>query len=102
MNGLGNEGAFGVADIIRQSGTITHLDVTYNRIGVPGAQSIGKALEGNEVLKVFKVEYLLLMCGVNGLVPSVLLTFLKNKKCLLLLLFFVFENTAWQYVLNIM
>ena len=99
MNGLGNEGAFGVADIIRQSGTITHLDVTYNRIGVPGAQSIGKALEGNEVLKVFKVEYLLRMFGVNGLVPSVLLTFLKNNNKNSL---FVFENTAWQYVQNTM
>ena len=57
MNGLGNEGAFGVAEIIKQSATITYIDASYNRIGLPGAQVIGKALEGNEVLKVFKVTF---------------------------------------------
>ena len=56
MNGLGNEGAFAIAEIIKLSPTIAHLDVTYNRIGKPGAQVIGKALEINEVLKVLKVR----------------------------------------------
>ena len=56
MNGLGNDRLFAVADIIKNAPKITHLDVTYNRIGKPGAQVIGKALEVNEVLKVFKVK----------------------------------------------
>ena len=56
MNGLGNEGAFAIAEIIKTSPSITHLNVTHNRIGYPGAQAIGKALEGNEVLKVFLVS----------------------------------------------
>ena len=60
MNGLGNEGAFAIADIIKTSPSITHLNVTHNRIGYPGAQVIGKALEGNEVLKVFLVSVMLI------------------------------------------
>ncbi|KAH3856584.1 hypothetical protein DPMN_099176 [Dreissena polymorpha] len=55
MNGLGNEGAFGVAEILKQSGTIAHIDVSHNRIGTTGATVIGKALEGNDLLKTLKI-----------------------------------------------
>lgn len=56
MNGLGNEGAFGVANILQQSGTVTHIDVSNNRIGPAGAVVIGKALEANhDLLKTLKV-----------------------------------------------
>jgi hypothetical protein len=57
MNGLGNEGAFGVADIIKLSGTITSIDVSNNRIAAAGATVIGKSLETNDVLKILKVCY---------------------------------------------
>ena len=97
MNGLGNEGAFGVAEIIKQSGTISNLDVTYNRISLPGAQVIGKALEGNEVLKVFKVTwvcfslYQLIFCFEplsyffvqNGNVCFVLIPLIPNSQIVL-------------------
>jgi hypothetical protein len=56
MNGLGNEGAFGVAEILKLSGTVTYLDVSRNRIGKTGAVVIGKALEGNELLQTLKVN----------------------------------------------
>lgn len=57
MNGLGNEGAFGVANILLQSGTITSIDVSNNRIGPTGAIVIGKALETNQdLLKTFIVR----------------------------------------------
>ena len=55
MNGLGNEGAFGIADILKQSGTVTSVDVFNNRIASIGATVIAKALETNDLLKVFKV-----------------------------------------------
>ncbi|WAR18975.1 LR74A-like protein, partial [Mya arenaria] len=55
MNGLDNEATFGIADILRQSGSVTHVDVSNNRIGVTGAAIIGKALEGNDLLKSLKV-----------------------------------------------
>ena len=58
MNGLGNEGAFGVAEMLKISGTITEIDVSNNRIGLPGATVIGKSLENNDLLKVFKVSSL--------------------------------------------
>ena len=55
MNGLDDEAAFGIADILKLSGTVTYLDVSGNRIGVTGATVIGKALEANDLLKTLKV-----------------------------------------------
>lgn len=55
MNGLGNEGAFGIAEILKQSGTVTSIDISHNRIACTGATVIGKALETNDLLKTLKV-----------------------------------------------
>ena len=57
MNGLGNEGAFGIANILQTSGTITSIDISNNRIGHSGAIVIGKALEANhDLIKKLKVS----------------------------------------------
>lgn len=77
MNGLGNEGAFGVANILQQSGTITHIDVSNNRIGPAGAAVIGKALEANhDLLKTLKV----CVCIDKFFIPPVLWLLLQAKE----------------------
>lgn len=71
MNGFDNEGAFAVADIIKRNTTLLNLDVSYNRIGTPGAQVIAKALETNDSLKILKVS----VCVGNF--------FRHNRQCLM-------------------
>ncbi len=56
-NGLCDEGAVAVADILKNNSILLELDITNNRITTQGAAAIAKGLEANETMQVFKVRH---------------------------------------------
>lgn len=55
-NGLGNEGAYAMAEALKQNSTLVELDISNNRITVEGCTALAKGLNQNETLKILKVR----------------------------------------------
>jgi predicted O-methyltransferase YrrM len=50
FNGIADTGARALADALANNGTLTHLDVSHNRIGCAGALSLAEGLRANQTL----------------------------------------------------
>ncbi|XP_054304055.1 leucine-rich repeat-containing protein 74A isoform X7 [Pongo pygmaeus] len=55
MNGLGNEVALALGEVLRLNSCLVYLDISGNDIGNEGASKISKGLESNESLRVLKL-----------------------------------------------
>ena len=55
MNGLGNEGALAIGEILKNNHVLRELDVSSNRITAEGALLLAKGLDSNEELHILKV-----------------------------------------------
>ena len=55
-NGLGMEGAAATSACLKNNSILTELDISSNRITQEAAAIIGKGLEANETLKIFRVS----------------------------------------------
>lgn len=55
-NGIGNEGANALADVLKVNDVLVHLDISNNQIDNEGAKKLCRGLEANEKLRILKVK----------------------------------------------